>query len=65
MQTRSFEQAGLPRASAETLAEKITLLIVQNKMKMDDTFVKHVALEKVPCIALSRPMQCAHSAMHA
>ena len=47
LQSRNFERAGLPRASAETLAEQITLLVINNKQKMEDTFVKQVALEKV------------------
>ncbi|GLI62367.1 hypothetical protein VaNZ11_004986 [Volvox africanus] len=44
--TKSFERSGLPRDVAEQLAQKITALIIQNKLKMEDTFVKQVVLEK-------------------
>ncbi len=46
-QARTFEGSGLPRPMAEQLAQRITELIVMNKMKMEETFVKQVLLEKV------------------
>ncbi|EFJ42659.1 hypothetical protein VOLCADRAFT_97250 [Volvox carteri f. nagariensis] len=44
--TKSFERSGLPRDAAEHLAQKITALIIQNKLKMEEAFVKQVVLEK-------------------
>jgi len=46
-QARDFEQAGLPRTSAERLAEQITELIVINRVKMEETFVTNAYMEKV------------------
>lgn len=47
LQTRSFEQVGLPRSAAEDLAERIATLIVTNKQRMDEGFVSKKDLEKV------------------
>ncbi|GIL91215.1 hypothetical protein Vretimale_18873 [Volvox reticuliferus] len=44
--TKSFERSGLPRDAAEQLAQKIAALIIQNKLKMEEAFVKQVVLEK-------------------
>jgi hypothetical protein len=46
-QTRNFEKAGLPRHSAEQLAEQIAALIVSNKLKMDEAFVNRKEVDKV------------------
>jgi len=46
MQAKDFEDAGLPRVSAEKLAEQITELIVINRIKMEETFVTNAYMEK-------------------
>ncbi|GFR47733.1 hypothetical protein Agub_g9497 [Astrephomene gubernaculifera] len=42
-----FEDAGMQRADASRLARKITELIIENKLKMEEAFVKQATLEKV------------------
>lgn len=43
----------MPRDAAEHLAQRIAALVILNKVKMEETFVKQIVLEKVrgsgPC----------------
>eukprot|EP00983_Pelagomonas_calceolata_P043072 1138763-Pelagomonas_calceolata.AAC.7 len=50
---KDFENAGLPRDAADKLAERITELIVMNRIKMEETFVTNAYMEK---LAVSRKL---------
>ncbi|KAG2490117.1 hypothetical protein HYH03_011423 [Edaphochlamys debaryana] len=45
--TKTFEKTGLPRDTAEQLARDISAVILLNKQKMDEAFVKQSMMEKI------------------
>lgn len=47
LQFKGFERVGISRDQAEELSHQITALIVLNKEKMDQTFVKQQTLDRV------------------
>mmetsp|Transcript_22563 Transcript_22563/g.62329 ORF Transcript_22563/g.62329 Transcript_22563/m.62329 type:complete len:218 (-) Transcript_22563:836-1489(-) len=53
---KDFENAGLPRDAADKLAERITELIVMNRIKMEETFVTNAYMEKVALMQESKVM---------